>query len=404
MHKHIYNRAGIMALLVHSIIRYNTGALFSNKLFIKREIYLKHFSKKISLPKLAFIVTAVILSASVLLTLKSSVLMHGMLKEERESFRLGTIVRLTVYGRDKERLERAVNASMTEITRFEDLLSVNIASSDISKINSASGVNAVPVTRETGEVLLSAVKWADTSKGLFDPTIGPVVKLWAIGTSAAHVPGNAAIKDARDRVDYRHIKITGSSSGGYNVLIGKGQSVDLGGIAKGWIADRIAGVIRKHGVKSAIIDLGGNIVVIGKSPRGKPWWLGLQYPFKPRGEYFAVIEAEDISVVTSGPYERFFESGGIRYHHIFDPATGYPAKSDLSSVSVIGKSSADADALCTTLFVMGFKRSAEYLREHRDIKAVMIVTAGGKSRVVITPGLDGSFSLKDGQLPLEVLK
>ena len=326
------------------------------------------------------------------------------LKVERESFRLGTIVRLTAYGSDKKALDTALDDSMSEMTRLENLLSVNIISSDVSKINRAAGKNAVIVNAETEEVILKAVKWARESNGAFDPSIGRLVKLWGIGTSSAHIPEQDEINKIKNRVDYRHIELKPLSGGKYKVFAGEGQSLDLGGIAKGWIADRVAEVMKKNGVSSAIIDLGGNIVVIGKSPKGKQWKLGLQHPFKPRGEYFAVIDAEDISVVTSGPYERFFEAGGVRYHHIFDPATGYPAKSDLASVSVVGKSSADADALCTMLFVMGFDKSSAYLRKHNDIQSVLVVIEGDKAKAVITPGLERSFRLKDDRMSLEVLR
>ena len=196
-------------------------------------------------------------------------------------------------------------------------------------------------------------------------------------------------------MDYSLIKTDKEHS---SVYAAQGQRVDLGGIAKGYIADRLCGFFRDKGVSSALIDLGGNLAVVGKAPSGEPWRLGLQHPLKPRGEYFAVVSASDESVVTSGPYERYFESGGVRYHHIFDTKTGYPADSDLGSVSVVSKSSADADAYCTALFVMGLDKSLEFLRSHREINAVL-VSKDGRS-VFVSAGLRNKFSLRDASMKL----
>ena len=319
---------------------------------------------------------------------------------QRESYRLGTVVRLTVWGADKALLDRALDDSMAEITRLESLLSVNIATSDVSKINANSG-RVVAVSPETKEVVALAIKNAEKTNGAFDPTIGSLVRLWGIGTKNARVPSDSEIDAARALVDYRRVFLYEKGGKSY-VAVGRGQSLDLGGIAKGWIADRIDALLKERGVKSAIVDLGGNIYALGESPKGREWKLGLQHPQKPRGEYFAVVDAVDISVVTSGAYERYFEKDGVRYHHILDPSTGRPAQSDLISVSVVSKKSADADALCTALFVMGLDRSAVFLKRHPDIQAVLV--KGGNNAVFITPDLKGCFELTDGTMALEVLK
>lgn len=350
--------------------------------------------------KLRSAIVAALLAAVIFWAAKAYISGLEPISAERESYRLGTVVRLTVWGEDKTALDHALDDSMAEITRLESLFSVNIADSDISKINANSG-QFVEVSPETKEVLALAVKNAAMTHGAFDPTIGPVVKLWGIGTKNARVPSDSEINAARALVDYRKVSIHDKGGRTY-VAVGKGQSLDLGGIAKGWIADRIAALLKERGVKSAIVDLGGNIYALGESPRGREWKLGLRHPQKPRGEYFAAVDVADTSVVTSGAYERYFEKDGVRYHHILDPSTGRPAQSDLISVSVISKKSADADALCTALFVMGLDRSAAFLKRHLDIQAALV--KGGNNAVFITPDLKGCFKLTDGTMALEVLK
>lgn len=323
-------------------------------------------------------------------------IMPNSFKSERESFKLGTVVKLTIYGRDKEKLEKIVNSTLSEITRYENLFSVNIPTSEISKINSASH-ESIKVGDVVVQVIIDSLKFAEETGGAFDFTIGPIVKLWGIGTDRARLPEKAEIDKALAYVDYKKVSVAQDI-----VRKGENQNFDLGGIAKGWISNRLIEKLKKESVDSALIDLGGNISVIGKSPNGRAWKLGLQHPYKPRGEYFAIVDATDTSIVTSGAYERFFEKKGVRYHHIFDSKTGYPSNSDLSSVTIISENSGQADALCTAFFVMGHKKSIEFLATHKDIQAVLVIK--DYNRVLITAGLQKSFTLKDTSMTVDVIK
>lgn len=314
---------------------------------------------------------------------------------ELEGYKLGTVVRLAVYTKDEKRGGLILSEAMGEVSRMEGLFSVNIASSEVSRINAAAGREPVKISRETMELLERALYMARESGGAFDPTVGPLVALWGIGTEHAKVPSAEEIKRALSYINYSLVKIDKENSSAYAA---SGQRIDLGGIAKGYIADKLSVFLRGKGAASALIDLGGNLAVVGKAPSGEPWRLGLQHPLKPRGEYFAVVSASDESVVTSGPYERYFEKDGVRYHHIFDTKTGYPAKSDLASVSVVSKSSADADAYCTALFVAGLHKSLEFLRLHPDIKAVLVSKDG--SSVYVSSALKERFSLRDNSMKL----
>ena len=330
-------------------------------------------------------------------------------KAERDAYKLGTIVRITAYGPDAERLGRSLDWALTDgVTRLENELSVNIASSELSRINRATLDRRVAVVKDvrpdTGFLVARALTLSRETGGAFDPTIYPVVRLWGIGTDHAHVPTGAQIADERARVGWDCVSVIKTGKF-YEIRIGsaerKKMALDLGGIAKGYVADVVAGMLRGSGVKCALIDLGGNIYAIGRAPQGRPWKLGIQHPDKPRGEYFGILEAEDVSVVTSGPYERFFIKNGVRYHHIFDPKTGRPASSDLASVSIVSRNSATADALCTALFVMGFDKSVKFLTAHRDVEAILL---RGDRTVFITEKLKPSFTLADPSMKLETLK
>ena len=314
-------------------------------------------------------------------------------KVSGESYRLGTIVRITVYGDDTEKLNNALDLSMKEIERLENLLSVNIPSSDISLVNRASGEYPVKVSEETAVLLERALEWSERTGGAFDPTVGKVVKLWGIGTEGAAIPDPERLKEAVKLTDFKKTSVAHEGNGTF-VRTAKGQRIDLGGIAKGYVTDKVRALLIQEGIRSGLIDLGGNIAVFGNSPSPGKWKIGLQHPFMRIGEYFGIVEVSDVSVVTSGPYERYFESGGAKYHHIFDPLTGYPAQSDLASVTIIIEDSTDADALSTAIFVMGFEKGISLLHELKNIEAVLVAKKTGGTIVYVTKGLSEKFILK----------
>lgn len=318
----------------------------------------------------------------------------------RESYRLGTIVRITLYGDNSEKLNDALDLSMKEIERLENLFSVNIPSSDISLVNRTSGESPVKVSEETGFLLEKALKWSELTGGAFDPTIGKIVDLWGIGTESPAIPDREQLIEAVGMTDFKKVSVVRQESGTF-VRTAKGQRIDLGGIAKGYVTDRVRDLLIKKGIRSALIDLGGNIAVFGNSPGPVKWKLGLQHPFMPRGEYFGIAQVSDVSVVTSGPYERYFESGDVRYHHIFDPGTGYPSASDLASVTVISANSADADALSTALFVMGHDKAVSLLEKLESVNAVLVRKMPQGTEVYLTEGLRDSFILKDTAMQIE---
>lgn len=310
-----------------------------------------------------------------------------------ENFRLGTYVRLSLYG--ARNAEEKLKAADDIIVSLENLFSMNIPSSDIARLNAAGG-GWVAVSQETTRLIALAVEMADFTGGAFNPALGGLSSLWKIGSPDARVPSGSEISEALKHTDYTKIELR-SEKGAHFAKLPRGMALDLGAIAKGYVADRLKDFLSDAGARGAIIDLGGNLDFIGEPPRGGPWRAGLQRPESPRGEYFGTIESKGLSVVTSGPYERYFEKNGMRYHHILDPATGRPAQSGLSSVTVADSLSYRADALCTALFVMGRRRAPGFLKKHRDIIAVLVTEEG---EVLVTPPARDIFRLTSDDMAL----
>lgn len=280
-------------------------------------------------------------------------------KSTQTALLLDTIVSVTCYG---EGSDEAANAAIDEIKRIEAIFSPYIETSEIYNINHNAHSAPVKVTDEVMSVLKEALRICALTDGAFDITIKPLVDLWNIKAENPSVPSQDAIAEAKSKVDWTKVEL----SDGTVRLGAEGMMLDLGGAAKGYAADCAVKVIRDHGIKDAILDLGGNVYAMGSSEKGSPWRIGLQDPDGKRGEYFKAEELSDLSCVTSGSYERYFESDGRIYHHIINPKTGYCADEGLISVSVIGKSSFEADMLSTAIFVMGAEKF-EKIKDNFDI-------------------------------------
>jgi thiamine biosynthesis lipoprotein len=235
-----------------------------------------------------------------------------------------------------------------------------------------------------------ALQYAKISGGAFDPSIGPIVKLWNIGMEGERVPENWEITAALPLVDWTAVRTDEKASTVY--LERPGMRLDLGAIAKGYAADEISRILVERNVRAAIVDLGGNILAYGKKKDGSPWRIGVQNPFSERGEYLGIVTIPGGTVVTSGIYERFFIQDGKRYHHILDTTTGRPVESDLVSVSVLAPSSIDADGLSTTLFALGREKGFALLKTLPGVEAIF-VDAG--KRLYFSPGASKIFTLSD---------
>ena len=291
--------------------------------------------------------------------------MTACAKEEKQSavgFYLDTVVTLTAYVDDAQVLQDA----LVVCGEYEKMLSRTIEGSDVWNINHAQG-RPVTVSDDTLTILECARQVSSLSGGLFDVTIAPVSTLWDFTSGAAVLPDADAIAEAAERVDISKLTVEGNA-----VTLPAGMMIDLGGIAKGYIADAVKGYLEQRGVKSAILSFGGNIVAIGKKPDGKPWKVGIQDIDKPTGEYMLVARNFGGSTVTSGIYERGFDLDGVRYHHILDPGTGWPIQNELASVTIFSDSSMWGDALATGAFALGTEKGAAMIEALEGIEAVFI--------------------------------
>jgi len=263
-----------------------------------------------------------------------------------------TFVTITVYGTDDEKI---IDDCFSICDKYEKMFSKSIESSDVSKINRAKG-EAIAVSPETIELIEKGIYYGDLSKGLFDITIAPVSSLWDFHGEDNIIPDAEEINEAISHVSYKNIVL--DKENGRVRLTDKEAKIDLGGIAKGYIADKLKEQLISKGVSSALINLGGNIEAVGKKPDGNPFRIGIKKPFK-ENEILEEVFIDNNSVASSGVYERFFYKDDILYHHILDPKTGYPVESDLYGASVICNSSIDADALGTICILMGYEKAKE---------------------------------------------
>lgn len=299
---------------------------------------------------------------------------------------LDTICTITLY----EPRDRALAIEALDLCQeYEKLFSVTIEDSDVWRINHAEGA-PVTVSPQTTELICMGLNFGILSGGMFDITIGGLTSLWNFKGDPA-VPAAEDINAALSSVDFRSVIVSKNEN---TVQVKNSEArLDLGGIAKGFIADKIAGFLLDRGVKAAVIDLGGNVYVLGRKPGGSPWRVGVRKPFSVNGELFGTIETGAASVVTSGVYERQFESGGVVYHHILDPKTGAPVISDVVSATVITESSAEGDALSTTLVLAGSEKAGELTSGVPGfIGAILILVGGDVLRIgEIELIIDGSY-------------
>ncbi len=270
-------------------------------------------------------------------------------------FMLDTYVTLTARGFNAK---KAVSECFDEIKNFEQKSSVYISDSEISRLNET-GENTL--SDELLRLVSNAKIYTSETDGAFDITVKPLADLWNI-KNFTRVPTEAEIAETMPKIGADNIEISENS-----VRLKNGAQIDLGGAAKGYLADKCAQIMQKHRVKSAICDLGGNIYALG----GKNIKIGLQNPNGARGEYFGYIEGKNISVVTSGGYERFAELDGKKYIHIISPLNGKCAESDVASASIIGKSSEKCDAFATAVCVLGVEKGLEIVRAESGIECVI---------------------------------
>lgn len=284
------------------------------------------------------------------------------------AFKLNTVITVNIYdSKDKQLLDDV----MALCDKYEQLFSRTLSSSEIFQLNHQTlkqEDGAFILSPETAQLVSKGLYYGKLSGGAFDITIAPVSSLWDFTSEEKNVPSDEDIKAALSLVNYENVKIDGNKL----TFAQEGMGLDLGAIAKGYIADKMKEFLLSKGVKSATINLGGNVLCVGKKPDNTPFRIGIQKPFADRSETIAVIDIEDKSVVSSGVYERYFEKDGVFYHHILNPDTGYPYDNHLVSVTIISDESVDGDGLSTTCFALGLEKGMELINSLPDVHAVFI--------------------------------
>lgn len=329
----------------------------------------------------------------------------------KTNFMLDTLITIKATGNNAS---EAIDAAMERIREIENTMSAHLEGSEIWNINQKGYKQDVPVSRDTLAVIQRAIHYSRLTDGYFDISVKPLVDLWQIGTEHPRVPEEQEIEAALDKIDYRQIIVDENSQ--TVRMAQQGMGIDLGGIAKGYAADEAVRVLKEYGIESAYADLGGNLIVLGQKKnkigwmqhllskiKGRKidlyddWRIGIQNPFEGRGLHMAAVEIANQCVVTSGPYERNFEVDGKLYHHILDPYTGYPAERGLISATIISEKSIDADALSTSLYLLGEERGLALIETLPGIEAI---TINHDMEVRVTSGLKGKINIVDKEFKL----
>ena len=282
----------------------------------------------------------------------------------RTGFHFDTIITITLYDSKDDKI---LNTCFDYCKEFENLVSRTVKSSDISMVNHANG-QPVEVSDTTIELLKKGIKFGELTDGAFDITIAPLSELWDFKNNPGNIPSEADINEALSHVNYKNIVIEGNTV----TLTDPEAAIDLGGIAKGYMADQLKKYLLNEGVTSAIINLGGNVLTIGAKPNGTSFNIGIQKPFDEQNETITSVQVKDSSVVTSGSYERYFEVNNTIYHHILNTDTGYPCDNELLSVTILSEESVDGDALSTTCFALGLEKGRKLIESLEDMDAIFV--------------------------------
>ncbi|MGC6177337.1 FAD:protein FMN transferase [Lacrimispora sp. 38-1] len=301
---------------------------------------------------------------------------------QKTFFALGTANTVAVFDQElsAEQITKVLDRIKLQILRFDHMFSVFREDSEIAEINRSAGKNMVKVSRETSEVIKKAVELSKNSQGAFDITSGSLLRLWRKAKRENRLPCLEDMKRAMNLINFRNIVLDGDQVG----LSQKGQELDLGGIAKGYAADAAKQILMDEGIAEGFINFGGTVIAFGS-----PKQIGIQNPFATTGVPAGTLKICNQAVVTSGDYERFFEKDGQRYHHILNPATGFPSNSGLAGVSLTGDLACELDGLSTAVFVMGLESGMKLLNDYH-LEGIFMEESGA---TYVTPGLADKFNM-----------
>lgn len=296
-------------------------------------------------------------------------------------FAMDTYMNLKAYGGDDA--EAALDEAVNRISELESLLSVTDENSDVWKIDHAGG-DTVSVNGDTLEIINTAIRVGNQTNGALDITVYPILKEWGFTTQQYKIPEEETLNALLENVDYRQIE-TGDGC----VRIPEDFQIDLGALAKGYTSDQVMEILKENGIKSAVINLGGNVQTLGKKPDGSLWNIAVKNPFQTDTD-MCIVATADKAVITSGNYERYFiGEDGNAYWHIIDAKDGYPADNGLVSVTIIGDNGLTCDALSTALFVAGLDEAEEYWKNNGDFDMILVTD---DKKMYITEGIEDCFT------------
>lgn len=306
------------------------------------------------------------------------------LRSEASLFAMNTYMTFTAFG---ENAQAALTDVKQMVQQTEGLWSVTDENSEIYRANHSNG-QSTDISEETADILSFMLEMAEKTDGALEPTIYPVLTEWGFTTDTKRIPSQEQIEKQLLNVGYERIKLDGN-----RLTVPKGMQLDLGAVGKGYTADLAEQILKDYGIESAVINLGGNIQVVGTRPDGSDWRVGIRDPFGDGN--LGILEISDAAVVTSGGYENFFEDEeGNVYWHILDASTGYPAENGLLSVTVVSSEGKLSDALSTSLFVMGAEAAEEYWRTNGGCEMLLVTE---QNEIIMTEGLKDRFFLNEGR-------
>lgn len=315
----------------------------------------------------------------------------GLVKDTRVI--MGTYVTISVVknGMTGDEAMAAINGAFDQITKVDKLMSTYKPESQLSMINKNAGIAPVKADPEVIAVIEKAIEVAKTTDGAFDPTVGPLVRLWGVGGKDANVPDSKKVQDAMPEVGYGKVEV--DRDAGTVFIKKKGMSIDLGAIAKGYAADLAVNALQESGIKGGIVAVAGDLKLFGLRHGGSLWRVGIQHPREKDG-VLVTLKLTSTAISTSGDYERYFIKDGVRYCHIMDPRTGYPAKG-LVSVTVLANDSWLADSMATGIFVLGPEKGYALAMAHPEIEVLMV----GLDGKILATGRFKSLGIQPLQIP-----
>lgn len=307
-----------------------------------------------------------------------------MKTSKKTLYLMGTVVKLYLTS---ERAEALLDEASKMLSTFEQVFSANSDNSPLANLKKTAYKAPQKVASNLFELIKIGKEHSQADDSLLNIAIGPLTKLWHIGFEDACVPGHEAIEAVLGLIKPEHISLDEANKTVF--FEKKGMTIDLGAIAKGYFCDKIMAFFKDNGAVSAMVDLGGNVLVYGDSPKGNPeWQVGIQNPFLPRDNLVASVSVRNQSVVTSGIYERIFKIDGQTYHHIFDSKTGYPIKTNIASLTIIADRSLDCDLYTTKFFGLDIRTILQRVNDIEGMAAIVITTDG---RMAHTPNLKGKI-------------